>query len=163
MTILLNSPAPDFSLPATDGTITTLSALKGHTVVLYFYPKDNTPGCIKQGECFRDKHPDFTKLNTLILGVSRDSLKAHNNFKAKFNFPFELLSDIDGKVCELYEVIKAKNMYGKQVQGIERSTFLIDENGILRHEWRKVKLDEHINEVLSALKNNIQVSADNRL
>ncbi len=151
MTILLNSPAPDFSLPATDGNIITLSALKGHAVVLYFYPKDNTPGCTKQGECFRDYHPDFTKLDAIILGVSRDSLKAHTNFKAKFNFPFELLSDADGKVCELYEVIKVKNLYGKQVKGIERSTFLIDRNGILRHEWRKVKVDGHINEVLSTL------------
>ncbi|MDF2866892.1 MAG: Alkyl hydroperoxide reductase/Thiol specific antioxidant [Gammaproteobacteria bacterium] len=151
MTIQLNFPVPDFALPATDGHTVTLSALKGHPVILYFYPKDNTPGCTKQGECFRDKHPDFTKLNAIILGVSRDSLKSHANFKTKFNFPFELLSDIDSKVCELYEVIKDKNMYGKQVKGIERSTFLIDKNGILRQKWHKVKVDGHIDEVLSAL------------
>lgn len=153
MTIKLSMTAPDFALPATNGQNITLSTLKGNNVILYFYPKDNTPGCTKQGECFRDNHPNFTKLDAIILGISRDSLKAHENFKAKFKFPFELLSDIDGKVCELYDVIKDKNMYGKIVKGIERSTFLVDKQGILRHEWRKVKVDGHIDEVLSALAN----------
>jgi peroxiredoxin Q/BCP len=151
MTSQLNHPAPDFTLPASNGENITLTDLKGHNVILYFYPKDNTPGCTKQGECFREQYPTFTKLNAIIFGISRDSIKSHVNFKTKYQFPFELLSDTNGKVCELYDVIKEKNLYGKQVRGIERSTFLIDKNGILRQEWRKVKVDGHIDELLKAL------------
>ena len=144
-------PAPDFTLPATGGKEITLSKLKGSNVVLYFYPRDNTPGCTKEGQAFRDHHGEFEKLDTLILGISRDSLKTHENFKAKHNFPFDLLSDSDETACRLYDVIKEKNMYGKKVMGIERSTFLIDREGILRHEWRKVKVAGHVEEVLEAI------------
>ncbi len=145
-------PAPDFTLPATGGQAITLSELKGSNVVLYFYPRDNTPGCTKEGQAFRDHFAEFEKLNTVILGISRDSLKTHENFKAKHQFPFELLSDSDETVCKLYDVIKEKNMYGKKVMGIERSTFLIDQEGILRQEWRKVKVAGHVEEVLEAVR-----------
>ncbi len=145
-------PAPDFTLPATGGQTITLSELKGSNVVLYFYPRDNTPGCTKEGQAFRDHFAEFEKLNTVILGISRDSLKTHENFKAKHQFPFELLSDSDETVCKLYDVIKEKNMYGKKVMGIERSTFLIDQEGILRQEWRKVKVAGHVEEVLEAVR-----------
>ncbi len=145
-------PAPDFTLPATGGQEITLSELKGSNVVLYFYPRDNTPGCTKEGQAFRDHHAEFEKLDTVILGISRDSLKTHENFKAKHQFPFELLSDSKETVCRLYDVIKEKNMYGKKVMGIERSTFLIDRKGILRREWRKVKVAGHVEEVLEAVR-----------
>ena len=145
-------PAPDFTLPATGGQTITLSELKGSNVVLYFYPRDNTPGCTKEGQAFRDHFAEFEKLNTVILGISRDSLKTHENFKAKHQFPFELLSDSDETACKLYDVIKEKNMYGKKVMGIERSTFLIDQEGILRQEWRKVKVAGHVEEVLEAVR-----------
>ncbi len=145
-------PAPDFTLPATGGQEITLSGLKGSNVVLYFYPRDNTPGCTKEGQAFRDHHAEFEKLDTVVLGVSRDSLKTHENFKAKHQFPFELLSDSEETVCRLYDVIKEKNMYGKKVMGIERSTFLIDREGILRREWRKVKVAGHVEEVLEAVR-----------
>lgn len=151
MSIEVNKPAPDFTLPATNDKLITLSGLQGHNVVLYFYPKDNTPGCTQQGECFRDMYPDFTKLDAIVLGISRDSLTSHEKFKTKYHFPFELLSDADGKVCELYEVIKDKNMYGKMVKGIERSAFLIDKNGVLRKVLRKVKADACAAEMLAAL------------
>ena len=150
--IALNKKVPNFELPATGDQTISLAGLKGQNVVLYFYPKDSTPGCTREGQAFRDNHKKFTKLNTIILGASRDSLKAHENFKAKQEFPFELLSDKEETLCQLFDVIKMKNMYGKQVRGIERSTFLIDTKGVLRREWRKVKVDGHVDEVLAAVK-----------
>ena len=140
---------PDFAAPATGGTTFRLSEHKGHTVVLYFYPKDNTPGCTTQSEAFRDAHAQFRKAATVILGVSRDSLKSHENFKAKLALPFELLSDADETLCTQFGVIKMKNMYGKQVRGIERSTFVIGSDGVLLREWRGVKVPGHVDEVLA--------------
>ena len=141
----------DFTAEATGGPF-KLSAHKGHPVVLYFYPKDSTPGCTTEGADFRDLHKQFTKLGAVIAGVSRDSMKSHESFKAKMEFPFELISDADEKLCAQFDVIKMKNMYGKKVRGIERSTFLIDGSGALAHEWRKVKVEGHAAEVLAALK-----------
>lgn len=150
--VTLGKKAPDFRLPATGGGEVRLADLKGSNVVLYFYPKDSTPGCTLEGQDFRDRHTKFKRLNTVILGVSRDSLAAHEKFKEKQGFPFELLSDTDEKVCRLFDVIKEKNMYGRKVMGIERSTFLIDATGVLRAEWRKVKVPGHADEVLAAVK-----------
>jgi peroxiredoxin Q/BCP len=138
----------DFTLPATGGTSISLSALRGHPVVLYFYPKDSTPGCTAEAQQFRDLHPEFTRLGTTVLGVSRDSLKSHENFKAKQSLPFELLSDTDEKLCTQFAVVKLKKLYGKEVRGIERSTFVIDANGKLRREWRGIKVPNHAQEVL---------------
>jgi len=140
----------NFSAPSTGGTF-TLSEHKGHPVVLYFYPKDNTPGCTLEGAQFRDLHKRFEKLGAVVVGVSRDSLKSHQNFKTKMKFPFELIADADEKLCAQFDVIKMKNMYGKQVRGIERSTFLIGPDGKLVSEWRKVKVDGHAEAVLSAV------------
>jgi peroxiredoxin Q/BCP len=151
-TIALNKKVPNFSRPATGDQEIKLSQLKGKNIVLYFYPKDSTPGCTTEGQNFRDLIKEFEKLNTVILGVSRDTLKRHENFKEKQAFPFELLSDEDESLCTLFDVIKMKNMYGKQVRGIERSTFLIDSKGVLRHEWRKVKVKGHVEAVLEKLK-----------
>lgn len=151
-TPILNQPAPDFDLPVTGNKNVRLSDLKGKNIVLYFYPKDCTPGCTLEGQNFRDYHSQFVKLNTLIFGVSRDTLKLHEKFKKEHEFPFELISDADETLCQLYDVIKEKNMYGKKVRGIERSTFLIDHKGILRQEWRKVKVENHYQEVLQAIK-----------
>ena len=150
--VTLGKKVPSFSLPATSGKTFALADLKGKNLVLYFYPKDSTPGCTTEGQDFRDHYSEFRALNTEILGVSRDSLKSHENFKSKQNFPFELLSDSDEALCRLFDVIKEKNMYGKKVMGIERSTFLIDGKGILRAEWRKVKVAGHIEEVFNAVK-----------
>ena len=150
--IALGKKVPDFRLPATGGGEIRLADLKGSNVVVYFYPKDSTPGCTLEGQDFRDRHARFKRQNTVILGVSRDSLAAHEKFKEKQNFPFELLSDADEQVCRLFDVIKEKNMYGKKVMGIERSTFLIDAAGVLRGEWRKVKVPGHADEVLAATK-----------
>ncbi len=144
-------PVKDFSARSTGGTF-TLAEHQGHPVVLYFYPKDNTPGCTQEGEQFRDLHKRFEKLGAVVVGVSRDSLKSHQNFKAKMQFPFELIADEDEKLCTQFAVIKMKNMYGKQVRGIERSTFLIGPDGELATEWRKVKVDGHAQEVLDAVK-----------
>ncbi|MBI5626948.1 MAG: peroxiredoxin [Nitrosomonadales bacterium] len=138
----------DFSLPATGNQTFTLSGSRGKHLVIYFYPKDNTPGCSTEAQQFRDLYAGFKRANCGVVGVSRDSLKSHENFKAKFTLPFDLLSDADETVCNLFGVIKLKNMYGKQVRGIERSTFVIDKNGILRHEWRGLKADGHAQEVL---------------
>jgi peroxiredoxin Q/BCP len=138
----------DFELPSTGNTPFKLSDHRGRNVVVYFYPKDNTPGCTLEGQEFRDLHADFHKANTLIVGVSRDSLKSHEGFKAKFEFPFELLADTDEKVCELFGVMKLKNMYGKQVRGVERSTFVFDEKGKLVKSWRGLKAPGHAAEVL---------------
>jgi peroxiredoxin Q/BCP len=148
-TPMLNQPVADFQLPATSGKTFQLSEYAGKNLVIYFYPKDSTPGCTTQGMQFRDAYTEFQALNTEIFGVSRDSLKSHENFKAKFTFPFELLSDTEELACALFGVIKMKNMYGKQVRGIERSTFVIDANGKLIKEWRGVKVDGHAAEVLS--------------
>ena len=141
----------DFSAVATGGATFRLSAHKGHPVVLYFYPKDNTPGCTTEGADFRDRAKLFAKAGAVIAGVSRDSLKSHEAFKAKMGFPFELLSDPDEKLCAQFGVIKMKNMYGRQVQGIERSTFLIGPDGTLVQEWRKVKVAGHADAVLAAV------------
>jgi peroxiredoxin Q/BCP len=151
-TIMLNKPVPDFELPATSGKTFKLSNYQGKTLVIYFYPKDNTPGCTTQGMQFRDNYAAFQAANAEIVGVSRDSLKSHENFKAKFNFPFELLADTEELACDIFGVMKMKNMYGKQVRGVERSTFIIDNNGVLVREWRGVKVDGHAQEVLEFIK-----------
>jgi len=151
--VKIGNKVKDFKLTATGNKKIKLSELKSNKVVLYFYPKDNTPGCTLEGQDFRDNIRKFSSRKTIILGVSRDSLKSHENFKEKQCFPFDLLSDEDEKLCKQFDVIKEKNMYGKKVMGIERSTFLIDEKGILRAEWRKVKVDGHVTEVLEAVKN----------
>ena len=142
---------PDFSRPATGGKQLRLSSLQGRDVVLYFYPKDDTPGCTLEGKDFRDMHAEFRRKGAVILGVSRDNLKSHEKFSDKYSLNFDLLSDEDEKLCKQFGVIKMKNMYGKQVRGIERSTFLIGKDGVLRREWRKVKVDGHAAEVLKAL------------
>lgn len=150
--ITVGNTIPDFELPATSGQTIKLSQLQGQTVVLYFYPKDDTPGCTREGQDFRDLHGEFERLNTVIFGVSRDTVKSHGDFKAQQGFPFELLSDKDEAVCQLFDVIKPKKMYGKEVKGIERSTFLIDKEGVLRREWRQVQVKDHAAEVLAAVK-----------
>jgi thioredoxin-dependent peroxiredoxin len=144
---MLGKKVADFSVAATGGAF-KLSAHKGHPVVVYFYPKDNTPGCTTEGAQFRDLHRKFAKAGAVVAGVSRDSLKSHENFKAKMGFPFELISDVDEALCKQFGVIKMKNMYGKQVRGIERSTFVIDGAGKLAREWRGVKVPGHAQEVL---------------
>ena len=143
---------PAFSLPATGDQTLSLKDFKGKNLVLYFYPKDSTPGCTQEGQDFRDNYARFKRAKTVVLGVSRDSIKSHENFKAKQGFPFDLLSDADEELCKLFDVIKLKNMYGKKVRGIERSTFLIDSKGVLREEWRKVKVKDHVEDVLAAAK-----------
>jgi peroxiredoxin Q/BCP len=140
----------NFKLPATGDQLISLNDLKGKKVVLYFYPRDSTSGCTTEGQNFRDAKGRFTRANTVILGVSRDSIKSHENFKAKQKFNFDLLSDADEELCKQFDVIKLKNMYGKKVLGVERSTFLIDEKGILRQQWRKVKVAGHVEDVLAA-------------
>jgi peroxiredoxin Q/BCP len=142
-------PAADFSLPATGGATVSLSALRGKPFVLYFYPKDNTPGCTTETAAFRDQHDAFVAAGCAVFGVSRDSLRSHENFKAKLGLPFELLSDSDEAACRAYDVIKMKNMYGKQVRGIVRSTFVIDAQGCIAREWRGVKVPAHVEEVLA--------------
>lgn len=146
--------APDFCLPATGDRQLCLHEFKGRWVVLYFYPKDSTPGCTKEGQAFRDLHGGFEQAGAVVLGVSRDGVKAHENFKAKQGFPFELLSDKEEAACTAYGVIKDKTLYGKKVRGIERSTFLIDPEGTVRAAWRKVKVDGHAEEVLATLRDN---------
>ena len=142
----------NFSIAASGDKTINLKDYLGKKVVLYFYPRDNTPGCTTEGQDFRDAKGRFTRQNTIILGVSRDSIKTHENFITKQKFNFDLLSDADENLCTQFDIIKMKNMYGKQVRGIERSTFLIDEKGVLRKEWRKVKVKGHVEEVLSAAK-----------
>jgi thioredoxin-dependent peroxiredoxin len=149
---MLGKKIPDFSAPATGGATFRLSDHKGHPVVLYFYPKDNTPGCTTEGADFRDLYKHLRKLGAVVAGVSRDSLKSHEGFCAKMEFPFPLVSDADEKLCAQFDVIRMKNMYGKQVRGIERSTFLIGPDGKLAREWRKVKVAGHAAEVLEAVK-----------
>lgn len=152
ISIMLNTQVPDFSLPATSNTTFQLANYLGKTLVIYFYPKDATPGCTTQGMQFRDYYQEFQANNCEIVGISRDSLKSHENFKAKFNLPFELLADTEELACNLFNVMKMKNMYGKQVRGIERSTFVIDSNGNLAREWRGVKVEGHVPEVLQFIK-----------
>ena len=144
--------APAFTLNDQSGTPHSLSDYAGQPVVLYFYPKDNTPGCTTEGLQFRDLHKEFRKAGAEVYGVSRDSLKSHESFKAKMDFPFELLSDEDEKVCQQFGVIKMKNMYGRQVRGIERSTFVLDAGRTIRREWRGVKVPGHAKEVLDFVK-----------
>jgi peroxiredoxin Q/BCP len=149
---MLDKPAPAFELPATGGTNFRLADAKGRSVVLYFYPKDNTPGCTTEGQQFRDLHAEFRNAGADVYGISRDSLKSHENFRTKMSFPFHLLSDADEEACKAFDVIKMKNMYGKKVRGIERSTFVIDKNGVVRREWRGVKVPGHAQEVLDFVK-----------
>ena len=148
---MLDIAVPDFKLPATGEKLFQLSAERGHPLLLYFYPKDSTPGCTTEAAQFRDLHKQFSKLGCRVYGISRDSMKSHENFKAKLALPFDLLSDSEEIACKLFAVIKLKKMYGKEVRGIERSTFLIDAAGILRREWRALKADGHAAEVLSAV------------
>jgi len=155
MSVSLGKKVPAFKKPATNEENVQLSKLKGKKVVLYFYPKDDTPGCTLESQDFRDQYKKFKKLGAEIYGVSRDSLKSHEKFKDKFEFPFELISDEDEELCHIFDVIKEKNMYGKKVMGIERSTFVIDENGKLIKEWRKVKVPGHVTEVLNFLQEEV--------
>lgn len=141
---------PDISLPATGEQEINLAQLSGQILLLYFYPRDDTPGCTQEGQDFRDLYPQFCASNIRILGVSRDSVKKHEKFKTKYEFPFDLLADEAETLCNLFNVMKQKNMYGKQVRGIERSSFLFDRTGVLRQEWRKVKVPNHAQEVLAA-------------
>ena len=149
----INKKAPIFKGECTGNKNISLDQLKGKNVVLYFYPKDSTPGCTTEGQDFRDLKGQFTRTNTIIFGLSRESIKSHENFKEKEKFNFDLISDPDEKICNQYDVIKEKSMYGKKYMGIERSTFLIDSNGKLVQEWRKVKVAGHAKEVLEAAKN----------
>jgi len=152
MTVEVGKKVPAFKLPATGEQTISLSSLKGQNIVLYFYPRDSTPGCTTEGQDFRDSIAKFKRQNCVILGVSRDSLASHEKFKEKQKFPFDLLSDTEEKLCNLFDVIKLKNMYGKKHLGIERSTFIINDKGVLKQEWRKVKVKGHVDEVLAAVK-----------
>jgi peroxiredoxin Q/BCP len=152
MTLNVGDHAPYFNLQSNGHSTINLSKLLGKRIVLYFYPKDDTPGCTKQACSFRDYASDFSALNTLIFGVSKDNPKSHDKFKAKYNLPFPLLSDEDTKVCQAYGVWVEKSFYGKKYMGIERSTFLIDENGIISHKWQNVKVDQHVEDVLQVVR-----------
>ena len=149
---MLGKPVPDFSVASTGATTFRLSRLRGTKVVLYFYPKDNTPGCTAEGAEFRDLHGEFRRAGAAVFGISRDSVASHERFKEKMRFPFELLADPDEAVCRQFAVMKDKVMYGKKVRGIERSTFLVDEKGVLAAEWRGVKVPRHAQEVLNFVK-----------
>ena len=151
MTVKIGDAVPEFRVPATSNKDVVLSALRGWHIVLYFYPKDDTPGCTLEGREFSETLPEFKKEKAIVLGVSRDNLKSHEKFKEKLCFPFELISDENEELCKLFDVIKLKNMYGKEVLGVERSTFLIDKDGVLRQEWRKVKPEGHAEAVLFAV------------
>lgn len=150
MTVELGKAVPEFSLPATGDQTLALSDFKGKNIALYFYPRDNTPGCTQEGIDFQAKLEDFEKANTVVLGISRDTVRKHENFRAKYDYTFDLLADVDETVCLLFNVMRDKKMYGKDVRGIERSTFLIDADGVLVKEWRKVKIEGHVDEVLEA-------------
>ncbi|WP_371366432.1 Putative peroxiredoxin bcp [Sporomusa rhizae] len=152
MNITIGQTAPDFSLPDENGQLHSLRDYKGKYVVLYFYPRDNTPGCSKEAQQFAEFHDTIVAAGGIVLGVSRDSQASHTKFKTKFSLPFTLLSDADSTVCNLYDVIKEKNMYGKKVLGIERSTFVIDRDGIIRDIYRKVKVEGHAGQVAESLK-----------
>jgi len=149
--VTIGKPIPAFAAASTHGDI-SLESLRGRHTVLYFYPKDNTPGCTTQGQGFRDRHQEFADAGCQIIGVSRDSLKSHANFTDKQNLPFALIADPDEDLCQLFKVMKMKNMYGKQVRGIERSTFLIDKQGVLIQEWRGLRVPGHVDEVLKAVR-----------
>ena len=151
--IEINSPVPELTLEGTSNTSFSISNYAGKNLIIYFYPKDSTPGCTNESIDFKDNYDIFQKLNTEIFGISRDSLKSHEKFKAKYSFPFELLSDADEIACNLFDVIKMKNMYGKKVRGIERSTFLINTEGKLVNEWRGVKVNGHVQELIEFLQN----------
>ncbi len=148
----LDAPAPPFELPATGESTVSLTSLAGSIVVLYFYPRDATPGCTTESIDFTEQHAEFVACGAVVLGISQDSIKSHEKFKAKHEMPFELLSDEPGDTCRAYDVIKLKKMYGKEFEGIERSTFLIDDKGVLRKEWRKVKVPGHVDEILIAVR-----------
>ena len=150
MSVTLDQPLPAFQAQATSGLEVSPESLRGRQAVLYFYPKDNTPGCTTQGQGFRDLHEQFLAANTLVLGVSRDSLRTHENFRAKQGFPFELISDKDKTLCQLFDVMRQKKLYGKDYIGVDRSTFLIDREGVVRQVWRGVKVPGHVAEVLAA-------------
>jgi peroxiredoxin Q/BCP len=152
MAIVVNKPIPEFEANATSGIKVSNTTHVGQTVVLYFYPKDNTPGCTTEAMQFRDKYKDFVKAGATVFGVSRDNMKSHDEFKAKLELPFELIADTEEKMCHMFGVVKNKIMYGKKVKGIERSTFLIDSAGVLRGEWRGIKVAGHVDEVLKAVK-----------
>jgi len=151
-TLALDRKVPDFQLPATGGTTWRLKDAAGHALVIYFYPKDMTSGCTLEAQAFRDLYPKFRRAGIGIVGISRDSVKSHDRFCQKENLPFPLLSDADEKVCRLFDVIREKTLYGRKYLGIERSTFLLDAGGVLRREWRKVKVDGHAEEILEAAK-----------
>ncbi len=150
-TVSIGKKVPDFALPSTAGAF-RLSQLRGTAVVIYFYPKDMTSGCTLESQDFRDLHAKFRRAGARVFGISRDSLASHAKFRDKEGLPFDLLSDAEEKACRLFDVIREKNMYGRKVLGIERSTFLIDSEGVLRHEWRKVKVPGHAEDVLEALR-----------
>ena len=152
MTTILGQPIGDLEFSLTGNRRARLADFRGHHLVLYFYPKANTPGCTQEGQDFRDAWADFTGLDTLILGASRDGLKAQENFKAKQCFPFDLVADTDETLCRLFDVIKLKKLYGRESLGVERSTFLIDREGVLRREWRNVKVKGHVQAVLEAIR-----------
>ncbi|SFM52991.1 peroxiredoxin [Marinobacter zhejiangensis] len=153
-TVELNKPVADFEASATDDQTIRLSDFQGKkNVVIYFYPKDNTPGCTTEGQDFRDRHQAFEAADTVIFGVSRDSVRTHNNFRTKHEFPFHLISDPEEALCKQFDVIKLKKLYGKEYMGIDRSTFLIDKDGVLRQEWRTVKVKGHVDEVLESAQN----------
>jgi len=151
-TAQLGKVLPALKLPATGDQVIDLKSLRGKNIVVYFYPKDSTPGCTIEGQDFASNHAKFKRLNTVILGVSRDTVASHEKFRAKYNFPFELLSDSDEKACSIFDVTKEKNMYGRKVMGIERSTFLVDTKGKLVREWRKIKVKGHVDAVLTAVR-----------
>lgn len=152
MTPALNKPLPEFEALATGGVKFSPQAFAGHIVVLYFYPKDHTPGCTTESMQFRDKHKDFAKAGAVVFGVSRDNMASHDKFKQNLELPFELIADTEEKLCHMFGVVKNKIMYGKKVKGIERSTFLIDGDGVLREEWRGIKVAGHVDDVLKAVK-----------
>jgi len=152
MTPALNKSLPDFEALATGGVKFTPQAFAGHAIVLYFYPKDNTPGCTTEAMQFRDRHKDFLKAGAVVFGISRDNMASHEKFKQNLELPFELIADTEEKLCHMFGVVKNKIMYGKKVKGIERSTFLIDGDGVLREEWRGIKVAGHVDDVLKAVK-----------
>ena len=149
----INDKIPNATVTTTKNSALKLASLKGKNLVLFFYPKDNTPGCTTEGQAFRDNYDTFKNLNTEIIGVSRESIRSHENFINKHNFPFDLISDPDETICNLFDVIKEKNMYGRKYMGIERSTFIFDDKGVLKHEIRKVKVKNHVTQVLELVEN----------
>ncbi len=151
MALAIGDPAPDFTLPSDDGKLISLKNFRGKNIILYFYPKDNTPGCTREACDFRDSISEFLKKDTVILGISKDSAEKHLKFKSKYQLPFTLLADEKGTVCEAYNIINKKSLFGKTFLGIQRSTFWIDKKGMIRAVWRKVKVDDHIEKILNAL------------